>query len=151
MQAIKLLRLLTLVLPRAKPVAARPALNSAPPTGVSMSAASDEHTTGTEGTTGQMAGGDPRLDKLVHRLPPRLDNTVTYLSTVQPLGRGFLRARCSLSVACCLSCRCSASGCCRSASRCLQKTCRRCAPPAPRSSTGSSEKPHWLDPSAPKK
>lgn len=44
-----------------------------------MSAASDEQTTGAEGTTGQMAGGDLRLDKLVHRLPPRVGDTVTYL------------------------------------------------------------------------
>jgi hypothetical protein len=44
-----------------------------------MSEASDERRTGTGGTTGQMAGGDPRLDKLVHRLPPRVGNTVTYL------------------------------------------------------------------------
>ncbi|SFV02544.1 MULTISPECIES: hypothetical protein [Bradyrhizobium] len=44
-----------------------------------MSAASDESTTVNEGTTGQMAGGDPRLDKLVHRLPPRMSDTVTYL------------------------------------------------------------------------
>ena len=44
-----------------------------------MSTVSDERTTKTEGTTGQMAGGDPRLDKLVHRLPPRMSDTVTYL------------------------------------------------------------------------
>ncbi|WP_271578506.1 hypothetical protein [Bradyrhizobium sp. CCBAU 11361] len=44
-----------------------------------MSATSDEHTTGTAGTTGQIAGGDPRLDRLVHRLPPRMGDTVTYL------------------------------------------------------------------------
>ena len=44
-----------------------------------MSAASDEATTGNERTTGQMAGGDPRLDKLVRRLPPRMGDTVTYL------------------------------------------------------------------------
>ena len=44
-----------------------------------MSAASDEDTTGTAGATGQMAGGDPRLDKLVHRLPPRVGGTVSYL------------------------------------------------------------------------
>ena len=44
-----------------------------------MSAASNERTTGAEGATGQMAGGDPRLDKLVHRLPPRLGDTVSYL------------------------------------------------------------------------
>ncbi|MBR1134052.1 hypothetical protein [Bradyrhizobium iriomotense] len=44
-----------------------------------MSTASDEHTTGIEGAAGQMAGGDPRLDKLVHRLPPRMGDTVTYL------------------------------------------------------------------------
>ncbi|MDH2352481.1 hypothetical protein QCM80_17740 [Bradyrhizobium sp. SSUT112] len=44
-----------------------------------MSVASDERTTETEGTTGQMAGGDPRLDKLVRRLPPRVGDTVTHL------------------------------------------------------------------------
>ena len=44
-----------------------------------MSATSDERTTGTAGTTGQMAGGDPRLDRLVHRLPRRMGDTVTYL------------------------------------------------------------------------
>ena len=43
-----------------------------------MSTVSDERTTKTEGT-GQMAGGDPRLDKLVHRLPPRMGGAVTYL------------------------------------------------------------------------
>ncbi|MCK1394258.1 hypothetical protein [Bradyrhizobium sp. 1] len=44
-----------------------------------MSTASDERTTSTEGTNGQIAGGDPRLDKLVHRLPPRVGDTVSYL------------------------------------------------------------------------
>lgn len=44
-----------------------------------MSAASDEHSTGSDGAAGQPAGGDPRLDALVHRLPPRLAGTVTYL------------------------------------------------------------------------
>ena len=44
-----------------------------------MSATSDERTTETGGTTGQMAGGDLRLDKLVRRLPPRIGDTVTYL------------------------------------------------------------------------
>src|SRR4051794_27346474 len=44
-----------------------------------MSAASDAGTTEAKGTTGQMAGGDPRLDMLVHRLPPRIGDTVTYL------------------------------------------------------------------------
>ncbi|MGY3466517.1 hypothetical protein ACVW0I_003388 [Bradyrhizobium sp. LM6.11] len=44
-----------------------------------MSAVSDEDKTGTAGATGQMAGGDPRLDKLVRRLPPRMGDTVTYL------------------------------------------------------------------------
>ncbi|MDE5459437.1 hypothetical protein GWG67_01830 [Bradyrhizobium sp. CSS354] len=46
---------------------------------MSMSAVSDEDKTGTAGATGQMAGGDPRLDKLVLRLPPRMGDTVTYL------------------------------------------------------------------------
>lgn len=44
-----------------------------------MSAASDEHTAAAGSTTGQMAGGDPRLDKLVRRLPPRMSEVVTYL------------------------------------------------------------------------
>ncbi|WP_426609639.1 hypothetical protein [Bradyrhizobium sp. McL0616] len=44
-----------------------------------MRAASDERATGAEGATGQPAGGDPRLDKLVHRLPPRVGDTVSYL------------------------------------------------------------------------
>ncbi|MBW7967825.1 hypothetical protein [Bradyrhizobium sp. BR 10289] len=44
-----------------------------------MSAASEERTRRSEGDTGRMAGGDPRLDKLVHRLPPRIGDTVTYL------------------------------------------------------------------------
>lgn len=44
-----------------------------------MSGASHEQRTGAEGTSGQMAGGDPRLDKLVHRLPPRMGDTVSYL------------------------------------------------------------------------
>ena len=50
-----------------------------------MSAASDEQTTGSEGATGQPAGGDPRLDALVHRLPPRVASTVDYL--LQPSSR----------------------------------------------------------------
>lgn len=44
-----------------------------------MSAVSDERTTKIEGTIGQMAGGDPRLDKLVRRLPRRMGDTVIYL------------------------------------------------------------------------
>jgi hypothetical protein len=44
-----------------------------------MSAASDERTTRPEGAAGEPAGGDPRLDALVHRLPPRLAGTVIYL------------------------------------------------------------------------
>jgi hypothetical protein len=44
-----------------------------------MSTASDEQMTGTAGSASQMAGGDPRLDKLVRRLPPRMGDTVTYL------------------------------------------------------------------------
>ena len=43
-----------------------------------MSAALDERTD-SKGATSQMAGGDPRLDKLVDRLPPRMGDTVTYL------------------------------------------------------------------------
>ena len=41
-----------------------------------MSAASDEQKTNSKGATGRPAGGDPRLDALVHRLPPRLAGTV---------------------------------------------------------------------------
>lgn len=44
-----------------------------------MRAVSDERAAKAEDTTGQMAGGDPRLDKLVHRLPPRMADTFTYL------------------------------------------------------------------------
>jgi len=44
-----------------------------------MSAASDERTTATKRSTGQMAGGDPRLDKLVDRMPSRVGDTVSYL------------------------------------------------------------------------
>ncbi|MBR0843121.1 hypothetical protein JQ607_23220 [Bradyrhizobium liaoningense] len=44
-----------------------------------MSSAADERATGTNGASGHMAGGDPRLDKLVHRLPPRMGGSVTYL------------------------------------------------------------------------
>lgn len=50
-----------------------------------MSAASDEHTTRSERTKGEPAGGDPRLDALVHRLPPRLAAIVDYL--LQPSSR----------------------------------------------------------------
>jgi hypothetical protein len=50
-----------------------------------MSAASDQRRTGSAGTTGQPAGGDPRLDALVHRLPPRLAGIVDYL--LQPSSR----------------------------------------------------------------
>lgn len=44
-----------------------------------MSAASDERGNGAAGTASEMAGGDPRLDRLVDRLPPRMGDTVTYL------------------------------------------------------------------------
>ncbi|WP_375309656.1 hypothetical protein WHZ77_20820 [Bradyrhizobium sp. A5] len=44
-----------------------------------MSAVSDERTTATKRSTGQMAGGDPRLDKLVDRMPSRVGDTVSYL------------------------------------------------------------------------
>ena len=50
-----------------------------------MSAASDEQKTRSECHSGQPAGGDPRLDALVDRLPPRLANTVDYL--LQPSSR----------------------------------------------------------------
>ncbi|MGY4290027.1 hypothetical protein ACVWXO_009293 [Bradyrhizobium sp. LM2.7] len=50
-----------------------------------MSVAPDEPSTAAEGAAGPLAGGDPRLDKLVHRLPPRFAGTVTYL--LQPSSR----------------------------------------------------------------
>ena len=45
-----------------------------------MSAASDDHATSRE-----PAGGDPRLDALVGRLPPRIGGAVSYL--LQPSNR----------------------------------------------------------------
>lgn len=50
-----------------------------------MSAASDEQKTRSDDATGRPAGGDARLDALVHRLPPRLASTVDYL--LQPSSR----------------------------------------------------------------
>jgi hypothetical protein len=50
-----------------------------------MSTASDEQRTREKVATGQPADGDPRLDALVHRLPPRLAGTVDYL--LQPSSR----------------------------------------------------------------
>ncbi|MBR0815811.1 hypothetical protein JQ544_30060 [Bradyrhizobium diazoefficiens] len=44
-----------------------------------MSAVSNERTTEAAGSASEMAGGDPRLEKLVDRLPPRVGDTVTYL------------------------------------------------------------------------
>lgn len=44
-----------------------------------MSTVSDERTTEAVGTTGEIAGGDPRLAKLVDLLPPRMGDTFTYL------------------------------------------------------------------------
>jgi hypothetical protein len=44
-----------------------------------MSAVSDERAAAPDRAAGQMAGGDPRLDALVGRLPPRLAGTVSYL------------------------------------------------------------------------
>jgi hypothetical protein len=44
-----------------------------------MSAASNERRNEAAGSAGELAGGDPRLDKLVDRLPPRMGDTVTYL------------------------------------------------------------------------
>ncbi|WP_298244209.1 hypothetical protein [uncultured Bradyrhizobium sp.] len=44
-----------------------------------MSAASNERSNEAAGPASEMAGGDPRLDKLVDRLPPRMGDTVTYL------------------------------------------------------------------------
>ena len=61
-----------------------------------MSTASDERTTGNLVTTGQMAGGDPRLDKLVRRLPPAwvdwaaaLAAGVRRFERMDPGGRGY--------------------------------------------------------------
>jgi hypothetical protein len=50
-----------------------------------MSAASDDHATSRERAAREPAGGDPRLDGLVGRLPPRLGGTVNYL--LQPSNR----------------------------------------------------------------
>ena len=50
-----------------------------------MSATSDEQATRSKDATGQPAGGDPRLDALVQRLPPRIAGTVDYL--LQPSSR----------------------------------------------------------------
>ena len=50
-----------------------------------MSAASDEQSTRSRDNGSQPAGGDPRLDALVHRLPPRLAGIVDYL--LQPSSR----------------------------------------------------------------
>ena len=44
-----------------------------------MTTTSDERTTGAKADPDQLAGGDPRLDKLVNRLPPRMGDIVTYL------------------------------------------------------------------------
>ena len=44
-----------------------------------MTTALDAPATGAERAASQMAGGDPRIDKLVHRLPPRMGDTVAYL------------------------------------------------------------------------
>ncbi|RTE88564.1 MULTISPECIES: hypothetical protein [Bradyrhizobium] len=44
-----------------------------------MSAASSERTREAAGPASELAGGDPRLDKLVDRLPPRMGDAVTYL------------------------------------------------------------------------
>ena len=50
-----------------------------------MSTDSEEQRTRSKGDSGQPAGGDPRLDALVHRLPPRLAGAVDYL--LQPSSR----------------------------------------------------------------
>ena len=50
-----------------------------------MGATSDEQARRSKDATGQPAGGDPRLDALVQRLPPRLAGTVDYL--LQPSSR----------------------------------------------------------------
>jgi len=44
-----------------------------------MTTMSDEPRAGAKADPDQLAGGDPRLDKLVDRLPPRVGDTVTYL------------------------------------------------------------------------
>lgn len=44
-----------------------------------MSTVSDERTAKIEGTADPMTGGDPRLDRLVHRLPPRMGDAFSYL------------------------------------------------------------------------
>lgn len=44
-----------------------------------MSAASNERTNEVASPVSEMAGGDPRLERLVDRLPPRMGDTVTYL------------------------------------------------------------------------
>ncbi|MDD1533135.1 MULTISPECIES: hypothetical protein [unclassified Bradyrhizobium] len=44
-----------------------------------MSEASNGRTREAAGPASELAGGDPRLDKLVDRLPPRMGDTVTYL------------------------------------------------------------------------
>ena len=49
-----------------------------------MSVVSDEDKTGTAGASGQMAGGDPRLDKLVRRLPPRMGDTCLLYTSPSP-------------------------------------------------------------------
>jgi hypothetical protein len=44
-----------------------------------MSAASNERANEAAAPASEMAGGDPRLERLVDRLPPRMGDTVTYL------------------------------------------------------------------------
>ncbi|WIW48817.1 hypothetical protein ML401_12175 [Bradyrhizobium sp. 62B] len=44
-----------------------------------MSAASNERTNEAAGPASKLAGGDPRFERLVDRLPPRMGDTVTYL------------------------------------------------------------------------
>ncbi|MHB0767085.1 hypothetical protein [Bradyrhizobium sp. 5.13L] len=44
-----------------------------------MSTVAGERTAQTEGPTGEIAGGDPRLAKLVDRLPSRMGDTFSYL------------------------------------------------------------------------
>lgn len=44
-----------------------------------MSAASNERDNEAAGPASEMTGGDPRLERLVDRLPPRMGDTVTYL------------------------------------------------------------------------
>ena len=109
-----------------------------------MSAVSDEDKTGTAGAAGEMAGGDPRLDKLVRRLPPRMGDTVTYL--LKPSSRWVRIPSGALLIV----------GGVLSFLPVLGLALLAEDVPALRSSRGKvldwveRKKPQWLDPSAPK-